>query len=283
MEEQQQITKREPREWDAQAYAKGNRTQQQAALHFLSELNIDFMNKKVLDIGCGTGNITEKIAKIAQKAHGIDASKNMIEYAQTTYGHNQNLSFEQCFAEDFATQKKFDTAVTLFCLHWIENKKAVIKKTNLALEINGNFFGTHQSTSDPEPLHLTVLKEMIPGLSTMLSFLQSMNWIQATEYHIISDEEFQQLLSQNGFEIVSYEQKSFDITISKQEIEDGIRPVLMSRPFMKIMPESIQEWFFNYYINKNLEKLTQKEDGNYLIPAAMWGTKVFHARKVKDI
>ena len=47
------------------------------------------------------------------------------------------------------TGKQYDTATAFFCLHLMKNKKEAIKKANLALEINGEFFGTHQSISNP--------------------------------------------------------------------------------------------------------------------------------------
>ena len=82
--EQQQII-RESQEWNAQEYAQGNKTQELAGLIFLQESDINLKNKRVLDIGCGIGNITAKIAETAKRTQGIDASKNMIEYAQQKY------------------------------------------------------------------------------------------------------------------------------------------------------------------------------------------------------
>lgn len=280
--EQEQIT-RESLEWNAQAYAQGNTFQEIASLHFLQDSGIVLENKKILDIGCGTGNITAKIAETAKKIHGIDASKNMIEYAQEYYGNIQNISFEHSFAENFNTKKKYDLALSFFCLHWIQDKQKTLEKINLSLKTNGEFFGTHNSTSDPISLSLTVLQEMIPGFSYIYSFFKTMNWIEIGGYFIISDEKFQELLSATGFELISYEQKSFDIIMSRKDMENTIRPVLMSRPFIQKIPEKIREWFFKAFIDTTTKKLTQQEDGNYIIPEATWGTKIFHARKITNV
>src|SRR5437867_4478961 len=88
---EKEIARQEPREWDPIAYAQGNALQQRAALQFLKESDVDPINKKVLDIGCGTGNITDIISQSAKRVRGIDASKQMIEYAQQ-HSSNGNIS-----------------------------------------------------------------------------------------------------------------------------------------------------------------------------------------------
>jgi ubiquinone/menaquinone biosynthesis C-methylase UbiE len=289
---EQQITQREAREWDAQAYAHGNQIQEASALQFLKESGIDLKDQKVLDVGCGTGNITAKIAKTAKEVHGFDASNNMIEYAHKTFGHIPNLSFEHASAETFTTTKKYAKTVTTtkkynvafctFCLHWIENKQKALESISNALEIGGTFFGTAQSTSDPEPLHFTVFQEMIAENATVYPALQNMDLTQIMDYFIISDDLFQQLLQQSGFEIISYEHKSFGITMSKEKIEYAIRPVIMSRPGMNLIPEKEKEQFFQGYIKKLITKATPQEDGNYHVPDGLCST-VFLARKIADV
>jgi len=283
MEVEKAIITREAREWDAQAYAQGNKIQEIAAFKYLQKSAVDFSQTNVLDIGCGTGNISAEIAKTACKVHGIDASNNMIEYAKKTYGSIDNCSFEQCFAEDFVSQEKFNRATTFFCLHWIKDKQSLMEKVNGALEINGEFFGTHCSTSDPEPVHHTVFKKIFPTITAIYRYLQGADLGQATDYHIISDEEFKGLLSSNGFQVLSYEQQSFDIVMPKKEFENALWPVLLSRPFMQLMPDMAKKWVFNYLFNECIKNTDQKENGDLFIPAESWGTKVFHARKIANI
>ena len=281
--EEQQIVKREPREWDAAAYAKGNKLQEQWAKFFLQTSKLNLKNKKVVDIGCGTGNITAFIATMAKKAHGIDASNNMIKYAQETHKLIPNLSFEQSFAEEFSPKKRFDVAMSFFCLHWIENKQQTLLQVNHALTTDGEFFGTHLSSSDPEPIHFTVLKELIPTLSDEYSAFKQADWRAGMEYFILSDKEFQSLLLRNGFDIISYEHKSLDLFLTKEELEEAIKPILMSRPFIQTISEDLRNSFFNLYISKVIERLEEQNDNLYIIPAEKCKTRVFHARKRAEI
>lgn len=275
-------TTREPREWDAQAYAQGNKIQEQAALTFLQESALDLYNKKILDVGCGTGNITAKVAKTAQHVHGIDASKNMIQYAQKQNQRSHNLSFEHCFAEDFTTTDVYDAALAFFSLHWVENKEDAIEKINHALKINGDFFGSITTEYESQPLDVTVGLEMVPGLQTVYSFLKDKDLIKEVTVPYITNEQFKAILSHKGFKLISYKQKDMVITLkSKEELADFKRPLLFSRPFVQNMPSIVSEYIFNKFIDLYLAKLSTNEDGHYILPA--FSSNVFHAQKISTV
>jgi 2-polyprenyl-3-methyl-5-hydroxy-6-metoxy-1,4-benzoquinol methylase len=280
---EQQITQREAREWNAQAYAQGNRIQETAALQFLQESGIDFTGKRVIDVGCGTGNISKKIAQQALLVHGIDASNNMIEYAKKTYQNAKKLSFEQCFAEDFTTREHYNVAVTFFCLQYIQEKEKVLQNINKALHIGDEFFGNMHTASDPEHLNVTVGLEMIPGLKQTYDFFKNTDIIaELGLFDQATDEHIQTMFTNNGFEIVSYKHiTSEHIIKNRGELESYSRPLVMSRPFAKMLPETIREWLFSKYIDLYLTKLKQNTQGDYIFPAIC--TTVFHACKIADI
>ncbi len=279
--EEQQIVTREPREWDAEQYAAGNFIQETGALKFLNESGIDLKNKKVTDIGCGTGNISAHIACHAQKVHGIDASKNMIEYAQKTFSNYSNLTFEHCFAEDFKTKTPYDLAVTFSCLHWLQDRREAIKKISQGLVLGGEFFGTVHTQSDPEPLNLTVVREMMPGIIDTFSFFAGKDILKDAGTHP-SDEEFKGILTETGFELLSYEQRTLPFIIkSREEAEAFQKPIIFSRSIAQQMPEFLRNFLFNKFMDNFLAKLEKNEDGHWIFPAI--NSKVFHARKVADV
>jgi len=274
---------RGPQEWDAQAYAQGNRIQEEAALLFLHESGINFTNKTILDVGCGTGNITAMLAQTAYCVHGIDASKNMIEYAQT-HENRDNLTFEHCFAEDFITDKKYDCALSIFCLHWIKDKQKAFESINKSLKINGEFFGTIFTSSDPTPLGIAVFKKLIDTLQPTCSFLQNttMTPESSLNRYILSDEENKEIMEKSGLEIITYEKKSPQhIFKNREELAAFQRPVAMTRPIFKQLLEENREWLFNEYIDAFLAKLEKDENDHYVYQGNL--TTVIHARKVAEI
>ena len=88
--------------WDAKFYKKQARLQEDAALRILNQVSFNG-DERVLDIGCGDGKITKKIAEMVPKGEviGIDPSKEMIDEALADYSHIPNLSFLQEGAESF--------------------------------------------------------------------------------------------------------------------------------------------------------------------------------------
>ncbi len=65
-------------------------------VNFISNKVKGFRNKKILDVGCGTGTHSEIISKLSPASVlGVDLSSDMISQAQGKVGNKKNLSFEQ--------------------------------------------------------------------------------------------------------------------------------------------------------------------------------------------
>jgi 2-polyprenyl-3-methyl-5-hydroxy-6-metoxy-1,4-benzoquinol methylase len=62
----------------------------------------EFCNfESVLDVGCGTGVLTEKLAEISDKVVGIDMSKKSIEIARKYNSDLKNISYADSSIENF--------------------------------------------------------------------------------------------------------------------------------------------------------------------------------------
>ena len=70
--------------WDEKAknyarYSPCKNSFEANVLQTLKKLGVDFTNKTVLDVGCGTGVYTIRVAKVAKSIDGLDFSNNMLE------------------------------------------------------------------------------------------------------------------------------------------------------------------------------------------------------------
>lgn len=65
-----------------------------------------FANKTVLEIACGTGYWTERIAKTATSILATDINESVIEIARSRQEENINFAIADMF--DFSSEKKFD-------------------------------------------------------------------------------------------------------------------------------------------------------------------------------
>lgn len=90
----------------------------------------------VLDVGCGTGSLIERIVEKnnAARVYGIDIAPGMIDYCRKKW---PKLCFDVCDAAAFDTQERFDTIVSNFSMHWIDRVEEVIKRYLSFLEPQG--------------------------------------------------------------------------------------------------------------------------------------------------
>jgi len=92
--------------------------------------------ERILDLGCGTGQLTEKIAQSGAFVHGIDSSLSMISTARSNY---PQLDFAVADARNFQVNEPLDAVFSNAVLHWIKEPDAVINCVAKALKPGGRF------------------------------------------------------------------------------------------------------------------------------------------------
>jgi len=83
----------------------------------------------VLDVGCGSGEITRGIAELTGESgfvQGIDTSDHLISLAKNSFSSISNLSFELADINSFTTPRKFDLVTSARVLQWLSNRKTVL-------------------------------------------------------------------------------------------------------------------------------------------------------------
>lgn len=79
--------------------------------------------ERILDLGCGTGFLTDLIASSGAMVQGIDSSAEMIIKAKS---HYPELNFRVMPGESFHFDERFDAIFSNATLHWILEKEKVI-------------------------------------------------------------------------------------------------------------------------------------------------------------
>lgn len=90
-------------------------------------------NKSVLDIGCGSGRISFKLAKKGAKVTGIDYSNSMIELAKKHQLQlkNNDVEFKCCnFMDNFPENVSYDISIALGVFDYIEDPVPFLSKVN---------------------------------------------------------------------------------------------------------------------------------------------------------
>lgn len=85
---------------------------------------------KILEIGCGTGFLTEELQKIFPNSEiiGIDISKNMVASCQQKFTGHSNLNFQVMDGENINLDQKFDLIISNLSIQWFENPVTGLRK-----------------------------------------------------------------------------------------------------------------------------------------------------------
>jgi trans-aconitate methyltransferase len=121
--------------WDPDDYAKNAR--------FVSDLGapvVELLDPKpgerILDLGCGDGALTRRLAEIGAHVIGVDGSEAQVEAARALdldarVGNGERLDFDA----------EFDAVFSNAALHWMKRVDAVIDGAWRALVPGGRFVG----------------------------------------------------------------------------------------------------------------------------------------------
>ena len=93
-------------------------------------------HERILDVGCGTGQLTAEIANSGATVIGVDQSREMIATAQANY---PELQFEVADIAATEYDTEFDAVFSNAALHWVRNQQGALAAIARALKPGGRF------------------------------------------------------------------------------------------------------------------------------------------------
>jgi trans-aconitate methyltransferase len=92
--------------------------------------------ERILDLGCGAGQLTDAIARAGAEVLGLDASPEMIAQARVNF---PALDFRVGDATNFSVNEPLDAVFSNAALHWVKNAEAFAACVSRALKPGGRF------------------------------------------------------------------------------------------------------------------------------------------------
>jgi trans-aconitate methyltransferase len=123
-------------EFDGKKYEKASAHQKEWGSKVIAELDLRG-DESVLDLGCGDGVLTSKIAERLRDGRvlGIDASKGMITAAMPKA--TANLDFRVMDIDDLDFTEEFDLVFSNATLHWVKDHRKLLRNVRRALRSGG--------------------------------------------------------------------------------------------------------------------------------------------------
>jgi trans-aconitate methyltransferase len=119
---------------DTQAYEKNG-----AFVHGLAGGVVEWLaaqpGERILDLGCGDGQLTQRLASTGAHIQGVDASPNMVAAAR-----GRGVAVDEASAESLPYPNgEFDAVFSNAALHWVRDQDAMLAEVHRVLRPNGRF------------------------------------------------------------------------------------------------------------------------------------------------
>lgn len=164
--------------------------------------------KKVLDIGCGTGALTNQIAELGHDVTGIDQSLNMIHQAKESY---PKLNFlQQDILKPTDQLQQYDIAFSNAVFHWITDQELLVKSINAHLNENGQLICEFGAVGNVQMIRESFGRE-----------LAKLGFPFEEPFCFTASEDYREMLERNQFEVV--EILEYDRPTPLKEGQNGLK------------------------------------------------------------
>ncbi|MEA5626324.1 methyltransferase domain-containing protein [Nostoc sp. UHCC 0251] len=175
--------------WDTSLYQDKHAFVWQYGEDLLKLLNPQ-PGESILDIGCGTGQLTEKIAQAGAEVMGVDFASEMIEKARENYPH---IRFDVADARNFQVDKPLDAVFSNAVLHWVKEADSAIASIHQSLKPGGRFVAEFGGKGNVQAI-ATALESALKAINIPTQALNP--------WYFPSIGEYATLLEQQGFDVI---------------------------------------------------------------------------------
>lgn len=140
--------------WSSEGYAKNARFVTDLGMPAL-ELLAPRAGERILDLGCGDGVLTKKIADLGCEVVGLDSSGDLVASAR-----NLGLEVVQKSASDMDFAREFDAVFSNAALHWMKDADRVIGRVAEALRARGRFVAEMGGYNCVKTLQSALIEEL---------------------------------------------------------------------------------------------------------------------------
>ena len=240
-------------EFDGEKYAIASHHQKEWGARLVTDLGLAG-SERVLDLGCGDGALTARIADLLPQGEvvGIDASQGMIWAARAN--ERPNLHFALMDIDELEFAEGFDVVFSNATLHWVKDHRRLYRNVDRVLRQRGrirfNFAGDGNCSHFLDAVREAMaLGEFAPSFATF-------EW----PWYMPSVEEYARLLESCGIREARLWAENADRFFPSVDamVAWVDQPSLV--PFLEWMPGDSARAFRDFVVRRMIEE-TKRPDG----------------------
>jgi SAM-dependent methyltransferase len=164
--------------WDASLYAGNGRF-----VALLAEALVEALNpqpgERILDLGCGDGFLSRRIAESGANVVGVDNSTQMIAAAK-----DRGVDARHASGETLPFEGEFDAVFSNAALHWMQDHDSVLQGVYRALRPGGRFVAECGGQGNIAAIRVALLAVLTArGISP--DKVENNRFFNPTEYRIL--------------------------------------------------------------------------------------------------
>lgn len=144
--------------------------------------------ERILDLGCGTGDLTFEISQSGAEVVGLDASSDMIHRAKEKF---PELEFIQGDAHHFEVRGRYDAVFSNAALHWMRGPELVAGRVWEVLKPGGRFAAEFGGKGN--------VQTIVKSLEEVIERKTGINAAERNPWYFPTIGEYTSLLEKQGF------------------------------------------------------------------------------------
>lgn len=242
--------------WDPAQYGRFAKERARPFFDLLAQIDAA-EPKSIVDLGCGTGELTAALAKRWPSAEvvGVDSSPEMIAKAEAQV--SPRLRFETKRIQDWQPSAAVDVLFSNAALHWVKPHEQEIERMAGCVAPGGTFafqapnqFAAPSHTIIQDVRNLPEWRPLI-GSATADGYLAPPAW-------------YAQSLAAWGFETRVWETIYYQVLAGDDAVLEWIKGTALRQPLAKLDPP--QQEKFLAQVGARLRKAYPKESGGTMLP-----------------
>jgi trans-aconitate methyltransferase len=240
-------------EFDGKKYERASAHQKEWGGRLIEELDLSG-NERVLDLGCGDGALTLRIAERLPDGSvlGIDASQGMIDAAAPKFRNNLRFLLRDINDLDFDGQ--FDVVFSNAALHWVKDHRRLLQNVGRALRDGGRIRFNFAGDGNCRCFFRVIREAMVHERFTR--YFTAFDW----PWYMPSVDEYAELAGQSGLRNIRVWGGNEDRYFPDREamIAWVDQPSLV--PLLPCLPEDERSLFRDHVVQRMIDE-TLQEDG----------------------
>lgn len=216
--------------------------------YFSNKINKEINGKsRVLDLGCGTGDLLEYLDINNKYYTGVDISEHEVNIAKTKYPSYDFVN--QNFLNSNFKEKSFDLIISHMTFHMIKDTEDLLKKCKVILKNNGKFIALYRDMNFRDEILSSFMQVAFQHILTKYPKFS----FSPANQNLKDDTYIEKVVKNNGFSNLKTESIEFTEVYDLKKISDFITNnyplILMQDNDLS----SIKEKIINNFPNKEYQ------------------------------